>query len=285
MKVVLHTTIAILSAAFLLLGCDELQSIRNDFEVSPSGIQYKIYSADNRGERLQVGDIVNMHYQLWIRDSQITSTRKTKPIRIPILEPVKGAGPDINEVYLQAHEFDSIEIRIPLDSIPMQAPTYRQYDSNAQYLTVRVQLLGKYDENKLIESYIQDQGYYDLPSKTTPSGVRVIWHRKGTGQPIAIGDSVVLHLKGSLLEDDMVFTNTWAQGQSLGFYIDSSSVGLPGLLNGITALRGGDSATLILPSTTAFGPVGQPIIGIPPFSPIVFEAKIFEVVKSESAPN
>ncbi len=269
------------AAAVLAVGCQSNSETESSDQTS-SGIRYQIVASEERGDALQVGDIVNIHMEAWIGDSMIYSTRRLEKLPVPfeIVEPVEGAPFDMNEIYLQAHEYDSIVAFIPLDSMPQQAAFYRQIDSTADHLEVRVQLLGKYDEEKIITAYIDSMQYGNLPSKTTPNGVRVYWKEQGNGPEVKVGDSLTLHVVGRVVRSGLVFFNTRKDEFPLGLVFDSTSV-YPGLFEGLLLLRAGDKAVLILPSRTALGALGQPLAGIPPFAPIEFEVEVVAVTPHE----
>ncbi len=249
------------------------------FKVSPTGVQYKLFPSDTEGARLQPNDVVNVHYELWVGDTMITNTRTMgTPMPVQIFEPATGAGPDVNEVYVQAHEYDSVVVRLPLDSLPEEGKAFKEYNPEATFLELRVKMLGKFDEGRVIKKYIQDNEYDKLDHQTLDDGVQVFRIAKGDGPQISVGDSIVAHLRAKVISTGKVFSDSWENGQPMGFRLNEQGV-LPGLVSGLTQLKQGDHAVLILPYSTAFGPGGQPMAGIPPYAPISFEVKVLEVHK------
>lgn len=278
----------IFSAIFLtaglvafLAGCssEDGTASNDEFQVSPTGVQYKIFPAEERGAQLQPNDVVNVHYELWVGDTMITNTRTAgTSMPVQIFEPAAGAGPDVNEVYVQAHEHDSLVLRIPMDSLPEEGKAFKEYNPDATFLELRVKMMGKFDEQKVINDFIQKNEYDKLENTTLDDGVRVFWTEKGDGPQVAVGDSLVAHLRATVIPTGTVFSDSWESGNPVGFRLSEQGV-LPGLVSGLTQLKAGDHAVLVLPYATAFGPGGQPMAGIPPYAPIAFEVKILEVHK------
>lgn len=114
---------------------------------------------------------------------------------------------------------------------------------------------------------------------TTPSGLTVMVTRKGTGQPVKVGDTVQVHYTG-LLTDGTKFDSSRDRGQPIAFKLGAGRV-IKGWDEGVARLRVGDQATLIIPSELGYGERGAGGGEIPPGATLVF---VIEVVEATAEP-
>jgi len=108
---------------------------------------------------------------------------------------------------------------------------------------------------------------------TTASGLKVKITEKGTGKQVMKGDKVTAHYTGTL-EDGKKFDSSKDRNQPFSFKVGTGQV-ISGWDEGIAELEVGGSATLIIPSSIAYGPRGTGPIG--PYSPLVFEVQLLKV--------
>ena len=84
----------------------------------------------------------------------------------------------------------------------------------------------------------------------------------GTGAVVEAGNKVVLHLVGYRADTGEEVASTWASPQPLSFELTEGG-SLPGLIEGLEGMKVGGRRQLHVPFAEAWGPEGQPDIGLP----------------------
>ena len=87
------------------------------------------------------------------------------------------------------------------------------------------------------------------------------------------GDTVKVHYRGTLV-DGTEFDSSYKRGQPAQFQLDAV---IPGWQIGLQQMKVGGEYKLYVPYKLAYGERGIPP-DIPPFSTLVFEIKLLEVV-------
>ncbi|GAB4450408.1 MAG: peptidylprolyl isomerase [Bacteroidia bacterium] len=111
-------------------------------------------------------------------------------------------------------------------------------------------------------------------AQTTPSGLRYIIEREGTGETPKAGQTVVVHYTGTFL-DGKKFDSSYDRNQPLELPIGVGRV-IKGWDEGIMLLKKGSKAKLIIPYQLAYGEQGYPGV-IPPKSWLVFDVELLDI--------
>jgi FKBP-type peptidyl-prolyl cis-trans isomerase len=106
-------------------------------------------------------------------------------------------------------------------------------------------------------------------SRVTATGLEYIEIEAGTGSQAQIGDQVRVHYTGTL-EDGTEFDSS-VGGEPLPFVLGEGRV-IPGWEEGISLMRVGGKATLIIPPELGYGPSGAG--PIPPNSTLYFDVEL-----------
>jgi FKBP-type peptidyl-prolyl cis-trans isomerase len=147
--------------------------------------------------------------------------------------------------------------------------------------------LGKMRERELelLDQFIKNN---NITVKPTPSGLFYIEKVAGTGDSIKAGDIVDILYRTWLIDSTLVDENINAAGhfyEPLRFTVTppgvSSSV-VEGLNEGIKFMKQGTVAHLVVPSQIAYGQQGSGYI-IPAFSTLLFEIRVYRVIRSSSS--
>jgi FKBP-type peptidyl-prolyl cis-trans isomerase FkpA len=131
------------------------------------------------------------------------------------------------------------------------------------------------EENEKIQQYIQENGITETP---TESGLYYIETLAGTGATPVAGDSVVLYYTGKLIEGTVFDTNLTKD--PLGFVMGTFAV-IEGFEEGLSYMKKGGAATLLMPSSLAYGPNGT-YWGIPGYSPIIFDVELVDIIPAST---
>ncbi len=118
-------------------------------------------------------------------------------------------------------------------------------------------------EDSMINKYINDN---KLSPEITAEGVYYEEIISGTGSKPEYGDLVSIKYTSRLIEGE-TFEQT--QGDTLFSFMLWNNMTIEGLSEGVSKMKEGGKATLIIPYSLAFGTYGR--YPIPPFSTIVYE--------------
>jgi len=127
----------------------------------------------------------------------------------------------------------------------------------------------KYEKEQIaLNKYLTDN---NITTKPTASGLYYIETLAGTGQKVTYGRWIAVKYEGRFL-DGRVFD---ASGSTpFEFYAGAGQV-IPGWDEAVMYMKDGGKATLIIPSTLAYGPYGSGTI--PGYTPLVFDIEITNV--------
>ena len=125
-----------------------------------------------------------------------------------------------------------------------------------------------------IQEYVKDNKIKATP---TPEGIYITTTKKGTGPLPQQGDNLEVHYTGKLL-DGTVFDSSVERGEPFTFTLGARQV-IPGWEIALSKMHVGDKATILLPSSLAYGERGN--YNIPPFSPLVFDVEFLRIVPKE----
>ncbi|MGI9175061.1 MAG: FKBP-type peptidyl-prolyl cis-trans isomerase [Rhodothermales bacterium] len=112
---------------------------------------------------------------------------------------------------------------------------------------------------------------------TTESGLKYLQIEAGTGVQTEAGDRVFVHYVGQLT-DGGEFDNSYDRGEPLDFILGDSRL-IPGFTEGVSLMREGETAQILIPPNLAYGASGSQSGNIPPNATIAFELELVELRK------
>jgi peptidylprolyl isomerase len=98
----------------------------------------------------------------------------------------------------------------------------------------------------------------------------------GDGATVEQGDTAVLHMLLVRGDNLAVLLDTWKNSDPLQVVV-ADGQSLPGLIEGIQGARVGGTRVLTLPPELAFGPDGEPTLGLPAGQDLIVVAQVFGV--------
>jgi FKBP-type peptidyl-prolyl cis-trans isomerase len=125
-------------------------------------------------------------------------------------------------------------------------------------------------EAGLREKYLKDN---KITVKPLPSGLYYVLVAEGTGPKAEAGKTVKVHYTGKLL-NGKVFDSSVERKTPIDFMLGRGQV-IKGWDEGIGLMKQGGKATLIIPSSIAYG--DRDMGKIPPYSTLVFDVELVEV--------
>ena len=122
------------------------------------------------------------------------------------------------------------------------------------------------NEMELLDAYLLEQ---NITTKPTASGIYYIETLKGTGPDASGGDRVKVKYTGKFLDGEVFDSGTFTFLLGYGYVI-------PGWDEGINYMQVGGKATLIIPSTMAYGSDGSG--PIPGYTTLIFDVELIDIL-------
>ena len=131
------------------------------------------------------------------------------------------------------------------------------------------------NERQSLEAGEIDEYLQEHPGmKKMETGVYLKSIKKGTGDKVEPLQSVKVHYTGRFV-DGTVFDSSVERDTPFEFTVGAGQV-IPGWDATVAGMKVGDKVTVLIPSDLAYG---EGTRGIPPYTPLVFDIELLEVVK------
>ena len=284
MKKITKLMIAFVAFAALGTACSKYPGFKKDKE----GFYYKFYVLNKKEVQPQIGDYVEMTYTLRVKDSVLLDQ---VPLTDMILESLyQGdiyaairkmhlgdsatfilAGDTFFQYFIgQPYPFEENDLYFDLklnNIILKEEYEQQQIEKMQEYEAMMNEL--KLTEDSLINDYVTKN-----KAKLMDNGIYIVQKKPGNGKEIKRGSTVKVHYTGKLL-DGNVFDSSVDRGEPLKLIVGQGRV-IPGWENALLMMRGGDKATVLIPSELAYGGTGVEYF-IPPYTPLIFEMEIVSV--------
>jgi len=286
MKNVTKLMIALVAIVALGTACSKYPGFKKDKQ----GFYYKFYVENKKEVQPQLGDIVEMLYGLRLKDSVIF---ESQPLSEKIVESLYPG--DVFAAIQKMHLGDSATFIMDGEAF-IKYFWGQEYPFNSKDLyfdfkllhitpkeefeAIQAERLQQYEE-MIEESRISEEGSINdyilqnnIKVKPTEDGLYFMKKVSGTGKPIKVGSTVSVHYTGKLL-DGSVFDSSIEYGSPIEVTVGEGQV-IPGWEKALLMMRGGDKATVLIPSRLAYGSRGSSYV-IPPYAPLVFDMEIVSV--------
>ncbi|MBA3285458.1 MAG: FKBP-type peptidyl-prolyl cis-trans isomerase [Nitrosopumilus sp.] len=290
MKFHSHTTkvlfFKILTVIFIITSCDN----NDDFKTTSSGLKYKIHRQSD-GSKAQVGELLDLELVCTDeKDSVVFDSRKVKStIKLNLSEPTFVGG--MEEGFAMLSEGDSATFIIPADSFyektslePLPESIRRGSMLTFNVRVEKIQTRDEYEKNlksdnerRKANEETELKNYFEknnLVMKPTNTGLFFISKNTGNGKAASAGKTVSVHYRGKFL-DGKEFDSSFERGEPLEFPLGEGRV-IPGWEEGISMMKEGGKATLVIPSHLAYGERGYGSL-IPSYTPLVFDVELISV--------
>ncbi len=285
MKTKITYFFALTLIAVTLISCSKYPG----YKKTDSGLYYKFYVKSGDTAKPKVNDILKLYMSYGTKDSLLMDGKEEFLLQLTNPQ-FKG---DINEALAMMSKGDSASFIMPADSFfkkIVHVPLPDSIDST-EMLYFNVKMIDFFSQEEFIkrmneENALKEQKELsDLESylsannitvQPTESGLIYIEIVKGTGPQATQGKKAKVHYTGTLL-DGTKFDSSYdhPDKQPLEFIIGEQRI-IPGFEEGVSLMKKGGKAKLIMPSKLAYGsrPAGP---SIPAFSTLVFEVELIDV--------
>lgn len=278
------------------------QSAAPEFQRTPSGIEYRLFSRDKAGKfqprpltrpgdapyASRVGKLITMHFQYRNgRDSVLIDSRKLMPQPQPFPLMAQVTPGSLEEGLSLLLPGDSAVFRFQADSVfkktfhqpvpPFIAKTGNLFVASirAYELTSQEELTAKLaakDEAQIM-AYLKSR---KATAKKTPGGTYYLVTRPGTGPLPKPGQTVSVLYRGTILSTGAEFDASAKHGNvPFDFPLGRRQV-IDGWDQGVAMLPKGSKAVLYIPSALGYGARGSGP-NIPPNSVLRFEVEVTDI--------
>ncbi|HEX7365850.1 MAG TPA: FKBP-type peptidyl-prolyl cis-trans isomerase [Pelobium sp.] len=288
------------------------------FKKGPSGLLYNIHN-DVKGDSIADGDFISLNIIAKTDGDSVlyNSYELDRPSQTFVSKPSYPG--DLFYAIKLLSKGDSATFKIDLDSAEAKGQP-RPATIKGKYIiyTVKIEEVihkdtadekgfqskveayfksegerAKNAEDKNIKKYIADNS---LKAETLPSGLYIVTTTEGKGIQPVVGDSVVVNYTGKLLSGKVFDTSVEAEAKKanifnparapykpLSLIVGKGNV-IPGFDEALMKMKKGGKSTVIIPSKLGYGEQGMPGGMIGPFTPLIFDLELVDVIQKNEAP-
>ncbi|HJX71892.1 MAG TPA: FKBP-type peptidyl-prolyl cis-trans isomerase [Bacteroidales bacterium] len=163
-------------------------------------------------------------------------------------------------------------MKVTLDIIEIQ--TEEEFVKEKEAFLRWIEDFGDYE--KIILKQFLDQE--KLSVKPEKDGMYRIILKEGTGLQIEAGDTITINYEGKFLNGKF-FDSTIKRNQPFQFVYGTEWQVIKGLEEALAMMTEGEKSLFIFPSEMAFGKEGSSTGIIPPYTSLIFEVEVLEVMK------
>ncbi|WP_353134575.1 FKBP-type peptidyl-prolyl cis-trans isomerase [Pseudopedobacter sp.] len=287
------------------------------FEKGPAGLEYKIHT-HAAGDSIKEGDFISLNIIAKTDADSVLYNSYEMGRASQTFVPKPMYDGDLFYAIMKLSKGDSATIKIDIDSAEKKGQprpqgikgkyiiyTLKVEDiikkdtTNEQAFEQKIQDFFKTEGEKMqkaeapkIEKYISSN---KLEAKKLPSGLQIVTEKEGTGVQPKVGDTVKVHYTGKLTSGKVFDTSIAETAKKSGIYnpgrepystldlaIGQGNV-IPGFDEGVLTMKKGGKSIFIIPSNLAYGEHGMQGGMIGPYTPLVFEIELVDVIPGKGA--
>lgn len=286
----------------------------NNFEKGEGDMLYNIHT-DKAGATIQEGDFIAFKAtEKTEGDSVLYSSYDYDRPSLMIKEKSVFKG-DLFAALGLLSEGDSATFKINIDSMVQKMGRPMPSDTTKKYLVYTIKIdkvipkgkltdslfrgkideylkaemdIAKSSEAKKVKAYVASKS---LKPTVSASGLNYIISNPGSGAKANPGDTVMVNYTGMFLSGKVFDTSLADVAKKAGTFnpqrpyeplklTAGMNSSIPGFEEGLLLLSKGAKATLIIPSNLAYGEQGNQ--GIPPFTPLIFELEMVNIIPAKA---
>jgi FKBP-type peptidyl-prolyl cis-trans isomerase len=275
-----------IATVFALGACSKYKGFKKD----KSGIYYQFYGdVHDTADQPKTGDLVGILMSLRAGDSLLFPMMPQQMLMDSIYEG------DMFTALRMMHVGDSATFILDGPKFfEKMMNTAQEYEFGEDPLYLDVKLFGlmkkadyekaeaeykaQLDERRVQEVAEIDKYLQENPGmKQLETGVYLKTVKKGNGEKVEPLQNVKVHYTGRFT-DGTVFDSSVERGTPFEFTVGAGQV-IPGWDATLSGMKVGDKVTVLIPSDLAYGDGSMTRGAIPPYSPLVFDIELLEIVK------
>ncbi len=267
----------------------------NHVTVSPTSTGvYIIEQAKGEGLKIDSGNMVKLHFSVALVDGTPLFSSYDRPEPLKFQYGKRFDTPGFDEAIGKMRAGTKAMVIVPsavgfaekgqgnivppystlvytVEILEVQAKTdYEKEQAEKKLKDDQMKENDKKNEASLLQKYLDDN---KIKVKPTASGLYFIEKIKGTGEQAVAGKTVSVHYTGTLL-DGKKFDSSVDRNEPFEFMLGQGQV-IKGWDEGIALMKVGGKATLLIPSSIAYGDRDMGVI--PPYSSLVFDVELLGV--------
>ena len=296
--------VSIIALAMTVVSCGNKTTAQYPgYHKLEEGLYIKYITQNEGARKVAVGDVLTMNMKYGTEDSTLLDTEVNgQPIQLRA-DTGQYTG-DILTAFMSMSMGDSAEIIVNADSFFMKTagmPSSPDFIDSAAMLYFTVGLTGvqsleevqaeadaknaEAEENEMVilNQYLADN---NITTEPTTSGLIFISKKEGTGKQAVAGKKIKVNYEGMFLDGKYFDTSVEEAAKANGIYNPQRPYGpfefnlgqgqvIKGWDEGISMLKEGGKARLIIPSKIAYGAAPRPGA---PFSTLIFDVELIEVM-------
>lgn len=275
---------------------------------TPKGHKYTLLR-EGSGETAKAGQFLMLN--LVFKDGKDSVWNDTRKDEIPMIYQMAEPSPDdegVDEILSVLRKGDSVVFTLPASVLfekTFRQPMPETIDGNSQFTfnagvkdiltsdqlrVMEQEFMAKRDKVQLekdiaeIDAFLSES---NIQAMTTPSGLRYLISKEGTGDPATVGSEVAIHYAGYLLDGTLFDTsmesvakanNAFTEGrpyEPISLSAGSGQV-IPGWEEAILLMKKGSKMRVWIPSTLAYGPQNRSAV-IKANSILVFDMEMVDI--------
>ena len=291
-RILFFSTVLFSTMLMLWAGCN--QSPYRGFKKTESGIYYKFHDRSGDTNKPQLNELMTLSMRYGTEDSNIFDSKlNPRPMILPQSPPqYKG---DIYEALSMMSKGDSATFILAADSFFLVTAGSRFVpdfiDSNGVLFfdvkMIELQTQEEYqraeqlkneerakEESDKLQEYIQANNLQVMPAA---SGLYFTETTPGNGKKPREGDWVKVNFALSLLDKVPIYSSFEGEPASFEFGKQFEN---PGVTEALSMMSEGSRASLIVPSSLAFGAAGRGDI-VPPYSTLLYDIQMLKIQTKE----
>lgn len=291
-------------AALIAAGAAACNNV--EFKKSKSGMAYKIFSSDAKGDtaKLAAGKFVRAQVTQKVKDSVLYTTYNSFPAYFPVQDVPASGNYDPSDVFTQLKQGDSLYAVQMMDTFIKKNPQITQttpYRNGDKIITtvkiekvfpdqaswmadqeaMKAAMVKK--EESAVQAFMSKAG---VQGQRTPSGAYVQILQPGTGAKVTPGKYVSVMYKGQTFGGKVFDTNmdnSFNHTEPMGFVLGQQPM-IKGFEEGLQMLNVGSKAKIYIPSSLGYG--AQPNSpDIKPFEHLIFDIQVVAQLDKAPAPK
>lgn len=257
------------------------------------GIYYQLHKIGEEIEKAAPGDFVTADITYQTMNDSVFFTGRRK---LQITDPRFRGG--IDDCFMMLAEKESATFIISASdffhlTLQSDLPSFLKEDDMMKVVLDIIEIQTEEEflkEKEAFLHWIEDFGDYEkiilkqfldqeqLPVKPEKDGIYRIILKEGSGIQIEPGDTVTINYEGKFLNGKF-FDSTIKRNQPFQFVYGTEWQVIKGLEEALSMMTEGEKSLFIFPSEMAFGREGSSTGIIPPYTSLIFEVEVLDVLK------
>jgi FKBP-type peptidyl-prolyl cis-trans isomerase len=262
------------------------------FEKTESGLYYKFHRKVENGRKAQSGDMITLSVIHKDDNDSVLYTSADYPYPYTVSMMRSKGNADFYEALEMMSEGDSASFIFDSETYYKntfgtdQLPAYIKKGSKMSFIIGFIDIKTRSEmayeqmkimneqmkaEDEAIKSYLKRN---NIKTEPLSSGLYYIEVNKGEGARANEGSLVKIDYSAKLLKSGKLIESTYKDGSAKEISLKPRYV-MPGLIEGVSKMKAGGKAILIIPSHLGYGASGSQ--NVPPNSALLYEIELLKV--------